>query len=88
MATAKPVKLGSFGACTFRKKSPALVTGTTTTLNFILTFEEALKLNIAVDECVRKLNGYNHATSAGKRAALSLVVHIDKRRIRVNEGKI
>lgn len=81
-------KKGSFGACKFSKTSPASIKEDTTTINFTISFEEALKFNLAVDECVRKLNSYNRATTRGKQAALALVVHLDKRRIRVSEGKV
>lgn len=60
----------------------------TSTVNFTISFEEALKLNLAIGECVRKLNTYNHATTCGKSAALALVIHFRKRRIRVMEGKL
>jgi hypothetical protein len=78
----------SFGACSFSKTSPVVVKEHTTTINFTISFEEALKLNIAVDECVRKLNGYNRAKTRGRQAALALVIHLDKGRIRVLEGKV
>jgi len=80
-------KKKSFGGCTFRKSSPT-ISVETSTVNFTISFEEALKLNIAVQECVRQLNSYNRATSLGKSAALALIVHVDKKRIRVQEGKL
>ena len=68
--------------------SPASIKEGTTTINFTISFEEALKFNLAVDECVRKLNSYNRAKTRGKQAALALVIHLDKGRIRVSEGKL
>ena len=79
---------GSFDACRFSKTSPVSVKEHTTTINFTISFEEALKFNLAVDECVRRLNGYNRAKTRGKQAALALVIHLDKGRIRVMEGKL
>ena len=61
---------------------------TTKAVNVILPFEEALKLNIAVDEGVRQLNSYNRARKAGKRAALNLTIYLDQKRIAVNEDKV
>ncbi len=78
----------SFGACYFSKMSPGELSNSTTTVNFKLSFEDALKLNLAIDECVRKLNGYNRAKTRGKNAALVIVCHLDKRRIRIVEGKL
>lgn len=54
----------------------------------MLTLEEALKLNVAIDECVRKLNSYNRAKASGKNAGLMVVIHLDTRRIRILEGKL
>jgi Iap family predicted aminopeptidase len=81
-------KKGSFGTCQFSKSSPVPITADKTTINFTISFEEALKLSLAVDECVRKLNSYNRATNRGKNAALAVVIHLDKRRIRISEGKV
>ena len=61
---------------------------TTKAVNVVLSFEEALKLNIAVDEGVRRLNSYNRATKAGKNAGLMLTIYLDQKRIAVNEDKV
>jgi hypothetical protein len=84
----KPLKTDSFGACSFDSLSPTALDGKTNAINLALSFEEALKLNLAIDECVRKLNSYNRATSRGKNAAMRLIVHFDKGRIRVMEGAL
>lgn len=86
--SSKILKTSQFGACTFSSVSPAELSAGTPALNISLSFEEALKLSLAVDECVRKLGRYNRATSVGKSAAVSLLVHLDKRRIRILEGKL
>ena len=80
----------SFGGCSFEKLSPKLekLDSKTKVLNVTLSFEDALKLNLAIDECVRKLNSYKRSTSAGKRSALNVAIHLEKGRITVNEGKI
>jgi hypothetical protein len=84
----KPLKTESFGACTYAKISPTERTAETQVINVVLSFEEALKLGLAIDECVRQLNRYNRATSEGKNAGLKLIVHFDKKRIRVQEGSL
>lgn len=80
----------SFGGCNFGKLSPKQedLSATTKMLNVTMTFEDALKFNLAVDECVRRLNSYNHAKIAGKRAALSLVIELEQGRVMVKEGKL
>ncbi len=57
-------------------------------LNVTLSFEDALKLSLAVDECVRQLNSYNRSDRAGKRSALNVTIHPSKPRITVNEASI
>jgi hypothetical protein len=89
MATEKAdLKTDSYGACSYAKVSPSQLSADTPALNFVVSFEEALKLNLAIDECVRKLGRYNRAKIEGKRAGLMMVVHLDKRRIRILEGKV
>jgi len=71
-------------------QSPELtaLTGNTQVLNVRIGFEEALKLHLAIGECIRKLNSYKRSTSAGKRTALNLAIHLSKGRLTVNEGKL
>jgi hypothetical protein len=85
-----PKKKSSFGACTYARTSPKqdTLSPSTKVLNLFISFEEALKLSLALDECVRKLNSYNRSTTAGKRTALNLTIHFHADRIAVNEGKI
>jgi len=86
---ADPVlKKDSFGACGFERVSPSELAASTPALNVVMSFEDALKLNLAIDECVRKLGRYNRATAAGKNAALMMVIHLDTKRVRIQEGKL
>ena len=80
----------SFGGCAIGAFSPARekITSRTKIVNVVLSFEEALKLGLAIDECVRELNSYNRSTKAGRDAALNLAIHIDKGRITVNESNL
>lgn len=57
-------------------------------VNLVLGFEEALKLNLALDEAVRRVNRYNRGTRVGKLAGVQLIVYLEKRRINVKEGKL
>jgi hypothetical protein len=80
----------SFGASTYSKTSPPLgrVSPATKILNIVVPFEEALKLGLAIDQCVRRLNSYNRSTRAGKRSALTVAVHFNSQRITVHEGRL
>lgn len=83
-------KTFSFGGCTFSSTSPEWKNVTTSTpiLNVQITFEEALKLSIAIDECVRKLNSYKRNTKTGRSMGLNLAVHVGTKRITINEEKV
>jgi len=82
MAT-KPIVKKSCGSCDFRKPSPPVKKPET--INVHLNFEDALKLNAAIQEGVRRLNSYNRSTKKGKNAALCLAVFLGKNRITVTE---
>lgn len=84
------VKTSSFGGCRFSSLSPKIsaLSPITPTLNISMSFEDALKLNLAIQECVRKLNSYNRSTTVGKRTALNIAVHLQKGGITVNETSL
>lgn len=87
MATPAATKEFSFGGCNPGKLSPKSedLAPTTKILNITMSFEDALKFSLAVDESVRQLNSYNRSTKEGKRAALNVAVHLEKQRVTVNE---
>ena len=89
MTNGPAVKMFSFGGCDFGRTSPQLNTLSPQTkmLNIEISFEEALKLHLAVEECIRRLNSYNRSTTAGKRSALNIAIHLSKNRITVNETR-
>jgi hypothetical protein len=90
MAEQPAIKTFSFGGCDFGRTSPGLdrLSPETKVLNIEIGFEEALKLHLAIDECIRRLNSYKRSTRAGKRTALNLAVHLSKGRITVNEARL
>jgi hypothetical protein len=83
------LKTFSFGGGTFNRTSPeiAKLSPDTKMLNIEIGFEEALKLHLAIGECISKLNQYNRSTTSGKRTTLNLAVHLNSSRITVNEGR-
>lgn len=84
------LKTFSFGGCDFVRTSPDIETlsPNTRVLNIEVKFEEALKIHLAIGECIRKLNSYKRSTSAGKRTGLNLAVHLSKGRLTINEAKL
>ena len=78
----------SFGGCTYAAKSPSEIADGTKAVNLKLSFEEALKLNVAVAACVQHLTRLDRSTPEMRRSGLKLIIHLDeKRRIRVQLGK-
>ena len=83
---ARETRQSSFGGCSFSKASPAhgKLAPSTQVVNLVIPFEEALKLNLAVDEAVRRLNA---GQQRGRRAALNLTLHFHTERITVSETR-
>jgi len=90
MSQGPTMKTFSFGGGSFCNTSPKRValTPETKILNVMMTFEEALKLNLAIDECIRKLNSYKRSTKSGKSAGLNLAIHLEAGRVTVNEERL
>lgn len=84
------IKKASFGICDFTRTSPRLadLSPDTKVLNIEITFEEALKLNLAIDDCVHRLNSYNRGRITGKRTCSNLAIHLSRGVITVLEGKL
>lgn len=80
----------TFGGCDIANVSPELaaLNAETKILNVRISFEEALKLHLSIGECISKLNSYNRATKAGKRASLNLAIHLPKLRLTVLQDKL
>jgi hypothetical protein len=68
--------------------SPPAISPSTRAVNIVISFEDALKLNLAIGEGLSALNKNNRATREGRDAALCLTVYLDKKRITVNQGKV
>jgi hypothetical protein len=86
---ARETQQSSFGGCSYLKESPAhgKLSPSTQVLNLVIPFEEALKLDIAVDEAVRRLNADQRRAGRRKPAALNLTVHFHTARITVSETR-
>ena len=85
--TRPATKTFSFGGCDIENTSPTLaaLTSKTSILNVRVSFEESLKLHLAIGECIRKLNTYKRNTKAGRRTGVNLAIHLQKNRFTVNE---
>jgi hypothetical protein len=74
-------KTTTTGSCSFQSVRP--IRDDLRTLNIQLSFEDALKLNMAIDEGVRRLNGLNRAGKEGRNSGLTIIVHTDIKRFTV-----
>ena len=79
-----------FGGGEFAMTSPALekLSPSTRVLNVHLSLQEALMLNVALEECIRSLNRYNRSTTQGKNATVNVALHLDTNWVTVHEGKL
>lgn len=57
-------------------------------INIDVTFEEALRLHLAIDECVRQMNSYNMHTFAGRNQKMRMSVFLEKKRIVIGKSKL
>lgn len=83
-------KQSTFGTGYIEHTSPDVskIPDISKSLNVIISFENALKLNLAISECVRRLNSFNRSSTDGKRSALNLTLYLRKGRFTVNLGKL
>ena len=90
MTEKQSMKKFSFGSCHYERTSPPLadLSPTTKVLNIDLSLDEALKLDLAIEECIRKINRYKESAKVGKRALVNIAVHLHQERISVIESKL
>ncbi len=90
MKTNPKKKTFTFGTCGIARilPDPGKLTAETRAVNIRIPFEEALKLHLALHECLSDLNSYNRSTKAAKHMAAVLTVYLHDRRMAVNKGTI
>ena len=88
MAKKAAKKKQSYGGCTIDHFSPAKAEGWPKAINIVLGFEEALKLQLALQARLMDINRLNRSTREGKAAAVNLCVYTDHPQITVNEDKV
>jgi hypothetical protein len=83
-------KTTSYGSCSFERVNPSRedLSSATPKLNLFVSFEEALKLNLAIQERLRAINKLKRNSKKGKRAALNLVVDLNVNNIAVMPGQL
>ncbi len=81
-------KKQSYGGCNIDNFSPARAPGWPKAINVVLGFEDALKLQLALQARLMEMNRMNRSTREGKAAAVNLCVYTNVNRITVNPAKI
>jgi hypothetical protein len=76
------------GACRFGRVSPDMVSKGVKSLNIEVSFEEALKLRLALDSCLHALNRYNRSTSKGRAMGVVLSVKTESSSIAIIEAAV
>lgn len=76
------------GACNYVRTSPDVATKGIKSVNLELTFDEALRLSLAVQSALFNLNRYKRSTKSGKEMGLCLSVKTEGRSIAVIEARI
>jgi hypothetical protein len=56
-------------------------------LNLAVTFQEALKLHIALQSCLQSINRYDRSTAAGRDMGVALSIKFDTQQITVIEAE-
>jgi hypothetical protein len=79
-----------FGTCYYERISPKReeFTPETSILNVQLDLEQALKLELALSEAIRKINRYKENAIDGRKAVVNVGVHLWADRIAVSEGRL
>jgi len=81
-------KTNTYGSCSIDHFSPPPAHGWSG-INVTINFEEALKLNLALDECLRDINRLDRRTTEGRGAAVNLFIHRGRPwQITVNPDKV
>ena len=80
---AELVEKAGFGASTVNHLSPPAKKEWPKKINIVLTFEEAMKLHLALLHSLLDLNKLNRAHAAGQRLGVNVCLHVDKDRVTV-----
>jgi hypothetical protein len=78
------------GGCYYERPVPPRkdITADTKIVNLQLDLEQALRLELALSECIRKINRHKDNSIVGKKAVVNLAVHLWDERIAVSEDRL
>jgi hypothetical protein len=78
----------TYGTVTVDRLSPEYREGWPKSVNMIMSFEEALKLQLGLQHALLEINKLKRSTVEGRRAAVNLCLHTGSQRITVNPAKV
>ncbi len=84
----KAKKKESFGGCSIDHFSPPRGDSWPTSINIVLSFEETLKLQLALQARLMAINSLKRSTKEGRAAAVDLCVHTKANRLAVVADKL
>src|SRR5579872_1875857 len=76
------------GGCRYVRTMPDLPEKGVQSVNIELTFEDALRLSVAIQSAVMRLNRYSRSTREGKGMGLCLSLKVNGRALSVIEAKV
>ena len=85
---ADPKQKKTFGGARIEVIRPAPKENSPKSENLLISFEEALKLHLAIGQALGKLNSYNRRTREGKRSCMNLCIHFGVSSATVQIGKL
>jgi hypothetical protein len=80
----------AFATCDYSHTVPAResLTSKTRILNVTIGYADALKLQMGLQAALLQMSRYSFRTKQGRRAAVTLAVHLDDNRFSLHEGTI
>jgi hypothetical protein len=76
------------GGCTYNRTLPDIKSKDIKSVNIEVAFEDAVKLNLAIQSCLLALNKNNRNTKVGRRMGVVLSIKTDNSSISVMEKKL
>ena len=84
-----PIKAEDYhGLADYVRTQPDVATQGVRSINIELTFEEALRLSLAIQSCLMQLNRYKRSTTAGREMGMLLSIKTDSNTITVIEKRV
>jgi hypothetical protein len=78
----------TFGTCYSSRIRPSPGPSMPKAMNITISFEEALKLHLAIGQALARLNSYNRSTTAGRRSAVNICLYAHDNYVTVNESQL